>query len=133
MKKIPTEKPTGIGLCHASADDGDWAEVLPETVKALQEHLGTQQFAVLTGEEQPERWLSEVVDAFQTDKSHDLDDGCHVELGDYKGIPAVLFNDDLTAVYFARTDEPRVLEALSKEAETFERRGEHVSRESVLE
>jgi len=52
----------GISLCYAAADDGDWAGVLPETVKLLQEHLGTQQFAVLTGEEQPERWLREVVD-----------------------------------------------------------------------
>jgi len=66
MKKIPKEKSAGISLCYASANDGDWAEVLPETVKALQEHLGTQKFAVLTGEEQPERWLSEVVDSFRT-------------------------------------------------------------------
>ena len=59
MEKMPKEKSAGISLCYASANDGDWAEVLPETVKALQEHLGTQKFAVLTGEEQPERWLSE--------------------------------------------------------------------------
>lgn len=31
MEKIPKEKSAGIGLCHASADDG--ANVLPETVQ----------------------------------------------------------------------------------------------------
>ena len=106
------EKENVIRLCHVSADDGDWMDVLPETVKALEEHLKTDQFAVFTSEEQPAELVDSVNDAFNADRMLDVDDGCLLELGPYSGIPATVFNTDLEAVYFASTDESAVMSLL---------------------
>ena len=108
------EKETVIRLYHASVSDGDWMEVLPETVKALKEYLETNQFVVLTSEEQPEKLVASVLDAFISNQTLDVDDGSMLELGTYFGIPTALFNSDLEAVYFASTDEFAVVNILEK-------------------
>ncbi len=106
------KKKNKILLCQASANDGDWSEVVPETVRVLQEYLKTDQFAVLTSEEQPFELVNAVVDTFKADKVLDVDDGYILELGKYLGIPAAVFSNGLEAIYFALSDQPSILRAL---------------------
>lgn len=102
----------GIKLCQASVTDGDWAEILPETVKALKTYLKSNQFVVLTSEEQPEVLVKSVIDSFNADQVLDVDNGCRLELGTYSGIPTALINTDLEAVYFASAYEATVMSIL---------------------
>lgn len=36
----------GIELCHVTTDEGDWAEITPQTVRMLLKYLKTDQYAV---------------------------------------------------------------------------------------
>ena len=112
VSEMEMEKETVIRLCHASVSDGDWMEVLPETVKAIKEYLKTNQFVVLTSEEQPSELVNSVINAFNADRTMDVDNGCMLGLGTYSGIPAAVFNTDLEAVYFASTKESAVISIL---------------------
>ena len=110
------ERENVIRLCHASVTDGDWSEIMPETVKALEEYLKADQFVVLISEEHPEELVNSVIDAFDANRTLDVDDGCLLELGTYSGIPAALFNTDLEAVYFASANESAVMSILKRYA-----------------
>ena len=94
MQSTPTPEEHAIHLSHASADDGDWAEVAPETVHLLTTHLKTDQFLVLTSEEHPLEIISMVTDALTTDRTEEAD-GYTLELGHLHGIPAVQLSDDV--------------------------------------
>ena len=119
MDQICTKQTNGIELCHAAADDGDWAEVVPETVHMLQTYLNTDLFVVLVDESLPEDTVAGIFDAFETGEGHTVDEGCLLELGYYRGIRAALFNDDLTSLYFAQSDEQKVIEVLSGDIPVF--------------
>jgi hypothetical protein len=119
MDQLCTENPTGIDLCHAAADDGDWATTVPETVHMLQTYLKTDHFAVLSLDAMPGQMVEWIFKAFENAESHTVDGGCMLELGHYHGIRAALYNDDLTAVYFARTDEQKVRDVLTGNIQVF--------------
>jgi hypothetical protein len=54
MRKNTDGDDDTISLTHAAANDGDWAELVPETANTLKAYLRTGQFLVLTTEEHPE-------------------------------------------------------------------------------
>ena len=108
-----------IQLSHADADDGDWAEVVPETVGTLQEYLGTDEFAVVSEEEQPWEVLRILIDNLVVEEKRQVDNGYFLALGRFDSVPAVLFHGGLSAVYVARKDEWAVRDALSMEVLTF--------------
>ena len=121
MDQPCTKKTNGIELCHATVDDGDWAEVVPETVHMLQTYLKTDRFVVLVDESLPEGTVAWIFDAFENAEGHTVDEGCLLELGHYQGIPAALFNDDLTSLYFAQSDEQKVMDVLSGNISAFDK------------
>lgn len=120
MDQLCTEKTTGIDLCHVTADDGDWADTVPETVHLLKTYLKTDHFCVLSLENLPGQLVEWIFKAFEDAEGHEVDEGCMLELGEYHGIPAALFNDDLTAVIFARDDEQKARDALTGNIPVFE-------------
>ena len=85
MDQLFTKQTNGIELCHAAADDGDWAEVVPETLHLLKAYLKTDQFVVLVDESLPEDVVAWIFDAFETGEGHTVDEGCLLELGPLSG------------------------------------------------
>lgn len=108
------KKKNAMQLCRASVNDEEWLEIVPETVKILQEYLKTDQFAVLTSEELPFELVNFVVEGFSADQTLEVDDGYMLELGKYSRIPAAIFSHELEAMYFALSDEPLVLKILEE-------------------
>lgn len=94
MEKKFTENDNAIELCHIATDDGDWAEVIPETVYMLRKFQEMEQFTVLTGEEQPAALAQQsMIDAFESTEVFIADDG--YRLGNLHNLKLSDFNFSL--------------------------------------
>ncbi len=114
MEKKEECEDEDLRLTIATADDGDWSDVAPETVHTLKAYLKTDRFAVLTTEDHPEDLINEVEKAFRSKLMKDSD-SLFLELGTFKRIPAVRITDEIVSVYFSYKNRQEIEKILNRQ------------------